>query len=187
MDALEALKTRKSAALLSEPAPSETELSEMFAAALRAPDHGCLRPWRFISFKEDQRTALGEIFKEALLKKDPGASETAVDKELKKPLRAPLVIAVIAKVTIETKIPVIEQVISAGAAAQNIMIAAHALGYAGIWRSGAPCFDEHVRARLGVVGEDQIVGFLYIGTAKKVPPMPELNVRDYVFEWHSAS
>jgi len=187
MDALEALKTRKSAALLSEPAPGEAELSDMFAAALRAPDHGCLRPWRFICFKEDQRNALGEILKEALLKKEPEASEASIEKELKKPLRAPLVIAVIAKVTIETKIPVIEQVISAGAAAQNIMIAAHALGYAGIWRSGAPCFDDYVRTRLGAVGEDQIVGFLYIGTAQKVPPMPELDVQDYVFEWHNVT
>ncbi|MCG8491491.1 MAG: nitroreductase [Sneathiellales bacterium] len=187
MEALEALKTRKSAALLSEPAPDKSELSDMFAAALRAPDHGCLRPWRFICFQGEQRNSLGEILKEALLVKDADASDAAIEKELNKPLRAPLVIAVIAKVTIETKIPVIEQVISAGAAAQNIMIAAHALGYAGIWRSGAPCFDDHVRARLGAVGEDQIVGFLYIGTAKKVPPLPELNIQDYVFEWHSVS
>lgn len=183
MDALDALITRKSTAQLEEPAPEGADLEALFQAALRAPDHGCLRPWRFIVFRDDMRAELGEIFCEALEAKNPEAGEAVLEKERKKPYRAPLVVAVLAKVQQHPKVPAIEQVISAGAAAQNIMIAAHALGYAGIWRSGPPCFDDHVRARLGAVGEDQIVGFLYLGTARSHPPMPEVPFSEYVMEW----
>ncbi|MFT6558550.1 nitroreductase [Sneathiella sp.] len=186
MNAIDALLTRKSAAKLVEPAPDDAALQTLFQAAVRAPDHGCIRPWRFIYFKDEMRHELGQIFVEALKKSNPEATPAAIEKEAKKPLRAPLVIAVIAKVQEHPKVPAVEQIISAGAAAQNIMIAAHAMGYAGIWRSGSPCFDEHVRSRLGAVGDDMIVGFLYLGTAKTVPPMPDLSLTDYVSEWKSA-
>ncbi len=187
MDAMEALLSRKSTAQIEEPAPGSEDLEKIFQAALRAPDHGCIRPWRFIYFQGDMRAELGEIFCEALLKERPDATEAVLEKEKNKPFRAPLVIAVIAKVQEQSKIPVIEQILSAGAAAQNIMIAAHALGYAGIWRSGSPCFNDHVRARLGAYGEDQIVGFLYLGTAKSHPPMPDVPAAEYVMEWQAAN
>ncbi|MBL4908157.1 MAG: nitroreductase [Sneathiella sp.] len=187
MDALEALTTRKSAAMLVDPAPGDQELEQIFTAAVRAPDHGCIRPWRFIVFRGKMRKELGQILGDALKKKDPEASDEAYEKELNKPFRAPLVIAVIAKVSEETKIPPIEQIISAGAAAQNIMIAAHALGFAGIWRTGPPSFDEYVRSRLGAVGKDHIVGFIYLGTAKTVPAMPEVPLSDHVMEWKAVS
>ncbi len=186
MDAIDALLTRKSAAMLVEPAPEKQELDQIFSAAVRAPDHGCLRPWQFILFKGDMRKELGSILADALKLKNPDASQAALDKEAERPFRAPLVMAVIAKVNKDAKIPAIEQVISAGAAAQNIMIAVHALGYAGIWRTGAPSFDGNVRARLGVTGDDHIVGFLYIGTAKTVPPMPDVDISDHVLEWKAA-
>lgn len=187
MDALEALTNRKSAAMLVEPAPDDAQLAQIFTAAVRAPDHGCIRPWKFIVFKQDMLEELGAILGEALQKSDPNLSVAAYEKEVSKPMRAPLVIAVIAKVSDHPKVPSIEQVISAGAAAQNIMIAVHALGYAGIWRTGAPSYDDYVRTRLGAVGEDQIVGFLYIGTAKSVPPMPDVPLSDHVMEWKTVS
>ncbi|MEH6402175.1 MAG: nitroreductase [Sneathiella sp.] len=183
MDALEALTTRKSTAQLIDPAPDGPELEKIFSAAIRVPDHACLRPWKFIVFKDEARAELGQIFCGALKINDPDASEAAFEKELKKPYRAPLVIAVIAKVQPHPKVPAIEQILSAGAAAQNIMISAHALGFAGIWRTGAPCYDGFVRERLGATGEDQIVGFLYLGTAKSTPPMPDVSPNDHVMEW----
>ncbi|OUR78586.1 hypothetical protein A9Q83_06825 [Alphaproteobacteria bacterium 46_93_T64] len=186
MDALEALLTRKSIAKLSEPGPSKSDLKSIMQAAMRAPDHACLRPWRFVVFQDKMREELGEIFCEALTRKDASATAAALEKEKKKPLRAPLVIAVIAKVSEHPKVPSIEQILSAGAAAQNIMLAVHALGFGGIWRTGAPCFDAHVRARLGAVGSDEIVGFLYIGTPISVPPMPEFDPSNYIMEWKAA-
>jgi len=187
MDAIKALLTRKSAAKLGLPAPSTLEVDTMLKAAMRAPDHGCLRPWKFVIFQDEMRKELGEIFSEALALKEPGVSEALLEKERNKPLRAPLIIVVIAKVSEHPKVPPIEQKISAGAAAQNIMVAVHAMGYAGIWRTGAPCRDPHVKARLGAVGDDEIVGFLYIGTSISVPPIPEFDTADYIMEWKAAS
>ncbi|MBE7638111.1 nitroreductase [Sneathiella sp. P13V-1] len=185
MDAIEALLTRKSTALLEAPAPAGDDLEKILKAALRAPDHACLRPWRIILFKDDARHELGQIYAEALKKKDVDASDAALEKELKKPLRAPLVIAVIAKIQDHPKIPQSEQLLSAGAAAQNIMLASHALGFGGIWRSGDICFDETVKTRLGATGLDEIIGFLYLGTPKSHPPIPEFEMSDHIQEWKS--
>ncbi len=185
MDAIEALLTRKSTALLEGPAPEGDDLQTILKAALRAPDHACLRPWRIILFQDDARNELGEIYAEALKKKYPEVQEAAIEKELKKPLRAPLVIAVIAKIQDHPKIPQSEQLLSAGAAAQNIMLAAHALGFGGIWRSGDVCFDETVKTRLGATGLDEIIGFLYLGTPKSHPPIPEFEMSDHIQEWKS--
>ncbi len=183
MDAVEALLSRKSTPKLTEPGPNKAQLDIIFQAAVRAPDHGALRPWQFIVFEGEGRERLADILVEAMLAKDPEASEIAIEKTRSKPLRAPMIIAVIAKVTDHPKIPIIEQKISAGAAAQNIMIAAHALDLAGIWRTGAPCFDPYVREKLGAVGEDEIVGFLYLGTANGMPPLPEHDVSTFVRHW----
>jgi nitroreductase len=183
MKAIDALLTRKSAAMLVGPAPSKEEIQILLKAAVRAPDHCKLRPWKFLVIENDAREALGEVMVEALKIRDSNATDAMVLKTRAKPLRAPLIIVVIAKVVPHPKVPNIEQILSAGAAAQNILIAAHALGYAGIWRSGAPCFDNHVRAALGAKGDDQIVGFLYLGTANKTPVLPDEFVEDYFEFW----
>lgn len=183
MDAIEALTSRKSVAMLEEPAPSSQELETLFAAAVRAPDHCRLRPWRFIVMDGDGRARLGDIFAEALKQREPEATEAMQEKARGKPLRAPMVIVVIAKTQEHPKVPKVEQILSAGAAAQNIMLAAHAMGYAGIWRSGSPCFDPNVKAALGAEEEDQIVGFLYLGTAGRTMPIPQEPVSEYVEHW----
>ncbi|MAL80505.1 MAG: nitroreductase [Sneathiella sp.] len=184
MDAIEALITRKSSARLTEPAPNAEEVKIIMQAAGRAPDHGRLRPWRFLVVEGEARQKLGGIFRDALQKRDPEASDAALEKESQKPLRAPMMIIVIARVTDSPKVPPIEQYLSAGAAAENIMLAIHALGYAGIWRTGAPCFDAHVKAALGARDEDMIVGFLYIGTAERPPILPLEAATECVEIWN---
>jgi nitroreductase len=183
MDAIEALTSRKSVAMLEEPAPSKDELETLFTAAVRAPDHCRLRPWRFVVIEGEGRNKLGNVFAEALKKREPDSTEAMQEKTRGKPLRAPMIIAVIAKVQDHPKVPHVEQILSAGAAAQNIMLAAHAMGYAGIWRSGSPCFDPHVKEALGAFDKDQIVGFLYLGTASRMMPLPQEPVADYVEHW----
>ncbi|MEH6546609.1 MAG: nitroreductase [Sneathiella sp.] len=183
MEAIDALLSRKSSAMLETPAPSQKEIQILLKAAVRAPDHCRLRPWKFLIVKNDAREALGNVMVEALKIRDPKASDAILEKTRGKPLRAPLIIVVIAKIEEHSKVPDVEQILSAGAAAQNIMIAAHALGYAGIWRSGAPCFDEHVRASLGATGKDQIVGFLYLGTASKKPVLPTASIDEFLDYW----
>ena len=164
MDALEALITRASPRGLAEPAPDDAALERMLAAAMAAPDHGRLRPWRFIAVRGAARHELGEVLAEALRAREPAVPEILVAKEREKPLRAPLVLVAAAKLIAGHKIPTVEQVIAAGAAAQNLMVAAHALGYGGFWRTGAPAYDARVKSALGLAETDHILAFLYLGT-----------------------
>jgi nitroreductase len=120
----------------------------------------------------------------ALRAREPEAPEAAVEKERTKPLRAPLMIVVAARIRETRKIPAVEQIISAGAAAQNILVAAHALGFGGFWRTGAPAYDDRVKEALGLDASDSIVGFLYLGTpAVAASPQPPADLAELVTEW----
>jgi len=164
MDALQALTTRVSPSQLAEPAPNDLAIEAMLRAGANAPDHARLRTSRFIVVSGEARSALGEVLATALRKRDPNAPEAMLDKERSKPLRAPLIIVVAAHLRDHRNVPAIEQIISAGAAAQNILLAAHALGFGGFWRTGAPAYDDQVKAALGLDPRDSIVAFLYLGT-----------------------
>ncbi len=184
MDALEALTTRVSPKELGEPAPDDAALAKIFAAALRAPDHGRLRPWRFILIRGEGRKGLGELLAASLLSREPQAGPDLVEREREKALRAPLIIVVAAHLTPVAKVPNVEQLLSAATAAQNIMIACHALGFATMWKTGEPAYDAGVKEALGLKDEDGIVGFLYIGTPKASPKQPApLNPADFVRSW----
>jgi nitroreductase len=165
MDALEALGTRASAVRLVEPAPSEALLTAALRAAVRAPDHGMLRPWRFLLVRGAARDRLGEVLAESLARREPGAAPETLEKEAKKPLRAPLIVVVVAKVQPDhPKIPEVEQVVSAGSAAQNLMLAFHAEGFGCMWRTGSPAYDPAVKRAFGIEAHDHIIGLIYVGT-----------------------
>jgi nitroreductase len=184
VEALEALTTRASPAALTDPAPDEEALDRMLRAAMRAPDHGRLRPWRFIIVAGEARMALGNMLADALRRRHPNAVDAALAKERTKPLRAPLIVVVAATPREHRSVPAIEQVISAGAAAQNILVAAHALGYGGFWRTGAPAYDVSVKRALGLRADDAIVGFLYLGTPDATAsPSPVVDIDAHVARW----
>lgn len=163
MDAIEALMGRVSPAQLAEPGPDPAQLRILLAAAARAPDHGRMQPWRFVLIAGEARVRLGEVMAQSLKRREPDAPPGKLDAERKKPLRAPLVVVVAAAVQENPKVPDIEQVIAAGAAAQNMLVAAHALGLGGFWRTGATAYDPEVKRALGLAGHDAIVGFIYLG------------------------
>ncbi|MGE5170513.1 MAG: nitroreductase [Rudaea sp.] len=184
MDAIEALTTRASPAALMAPAPDAATLERMLGAAMRAPDHGRLRPWRFIVIDGRAREAFGDVLAGALLRREPAAGEPMLAKERAKPLRAPLIVAVAASLREHRSVPAIEQIVAAGAAAENILVAAHALGFGAFWRTGAPAYDDTVKRALGLKAEDAIVGFLYIGTpAAPLPPTPPANLAPHLTYW----
>jgi nitroreductase len=184
MDALEALTTRASPLKLGDPAPDRAALDAMLRAAARAPDHGRLHPWRFIVIESEARRHLGEVLAAAIARREPDAPEALIAKERDKPLRAPLVVVVAAHVIESRKIPAVEQIIAAGAAAQNILVAAHALGYGGFWRTGPAAYDDAVKKALGLKPADAIVGFLYLGTPLvPSPPPPPADLAAFVTEW----
>lgn len=181
---LEFLQQRNSAPKLTEPAPSAPELEEIFQAALRAPDHAWLRPWRFLTIAGERRADFGEVLERCLLARKPDADEAAQAKARAAPLRAPLLVVVVAKISEHPKVPAIEQRLSAGCAAQAILLAAEACGYAGIWRTGDPAFDRAVMDALGLASNEEIIGFLYLGSRNgPAKPIPALDTGEFVSNW----
>ncbi|HXP77646.1 MAG TPA: nitroreductase [Stellaceae bacterium] len=164
MDAIDALMNRVSPAQLVEPGPDAAQLRTLLAAAARAPDHGRMQPWRFVLIEGEARVRFGEVMAQSLKRREPDAPAGKLDAERKKPLRAPLVVVVAAAVKENPKVPDVEQVVAAGAAAQNMLVAAHALGLGGFWRTGAAAYDPEVKRALGLGDSDAIVGFLYVGS-----------------------
>src|SRR6202158_1729890 len=124
MDAIDLLLTRESALKLDGPAPSEAELDKMFESAVRAPDHGRLRPWRFVVIEGDKRARFGDLMADAMRNRDPNVGEDMLQRERAKPMRAPTIVVAAARVQKDHRIPECEQIASAAAAAQNIMLAA---------------------------------------------------------------
>src|SRR5208337_407365 len=184
MDAYEALVTRVSPIDIGDPAPDEETLRRIVAAALRAPDHGRLHPWRFISIRGEGRQRLGDVFASALQRRDPKVTPEVLERERQKPLRGPLLLVVVARLAEPSKIPAVERLLSAGAAAQNIMLASHALGFAAMWKTGEAAYDTRVKEALGIEASDAIAGLLYIGTPKAMPKPPApLDPADFVQAW----
>lgn len=168
MEALDALLNRVSVPRLTEPAPNAAQREALFQAALRAPDHGQLRPWRFLTIEGQGREKLGELFAEAVQHKG-AASQAALDKARAMPLRAPLLIVVVARLQDHFKVPKSEQRLAAGCAAHAILIAAHAQGIGAVWRTGDMAFDAHVHKGLGLAENEELIGYLYIGTPLTEP------------------
>lgn len=181
---LDFLQRRNSSPKLTEPAPAPAELEEMFRAALRAPDHAWLRPWRFIVIAGERRGDFGQVLERCLLNRNPGADEAARAKARNAPLRAPLVVAVVAAISEHPKVPAVEQRLSAGCAAHALLLAAEAGGYAGIWRTGDAAFDPAVMAALGLAEHEEIIAFLYLGSREgPAKNIPRLDTANYVSSW----
>lgn len=169
---------------MAEPGPDRDALMKIFTAAVRVPDHGKLAPWRFEIFTGDKRQQLGNVIADSL-RREKGINDMT-HKALKNfPLQAPVVVAVISKVRPDHKIPLWEQYLSAGAACQNMILAAKALGFAAQWLTGRGAYSPGTRRYLGLGEPDQIAGFVFIGTKGDSPlkerPRPEL---DDIINWH---
>jgi len=167
MNLLETLIERKSTPprLMNENGgPTQSDIQDILKAAVSAPDHGAIRPWRFVIIEGEDRAILGQTFANALKTRDPEASEEAIHKELKRPLRAPTVIAILARVVNDRpNVPRIEQIVATACAAQNMLAAANAKGFGGILLTGKNAHDPNVRAFFGLKSDDEIVSFLYLG------------------------
>ena len=178
--ALDLLKTRRSVKpmLLGGPGPSAAEIDMLLTVASRVPDHGKLTPWRFIVFEGAARLAAGEKIVETFHKDHPEASPEQLEFERNRLARAPLVIAVVSRAGQHVKIPEWEQVLSAGAAAMNLVMAAHALGYAANWITEWYAYDPRVLAALGLGTHERVAGFIHIGKPDSPPedrPRPPLS------------
>lgn len=181
---LDLILTRQSPLTLRAPGPDEAALRAMLEAAMCAPDHGRLAPWRFVVVEGDGRRALGRLFRDALRRRVAEADEGMLAREEAKAMRAPTIVVVAAQTQHAHSIPVIEQIIAAGIAAYNILLAARAFGLNGMWRTGANAYDPDVRRGLGLAADASIVGFLYLGTPDAMPrPRRPLDLAPYVRRW----
>jgi nitroreductase len=184
MDAITALTTRNSASRLTGDAPGPAERAQIFRAALRAPDHAHLRPWHFLVVEGEARVQLGAALVAAARRAYPELSEQEAAKLRGNPLRAPLVVIVVARTREHPKVPEVEQLLSAGAAAQNMLVAAHALGFGAMWRTGPVTYLPELREELGLLPNDRPVGFLYLGEVDGTPkPLPDEPPETYFSTW----
>ncbi|MEE4246763.1 MAG: nitroreductase family protein [Kangiellaceae bacterium] len=165
MNAIELLLTRTSCSKLTTPAPSNDEMGEVVQAALRAPDHASLSPYKFLVYQgEDSLKQLGELMLQAKLQLDPNLSDELQEKTRNLPLRAPMVVVAVATHIEHPKVPFVEQIVTTGCALHSMLFALQTKGFNGYWRTGGLAQNDHLKQSLGFTQADEIVGFLYVGT-----------------------
>lgn len=181
---LELLRARVSVPALTAPAPDGSTLHDICRCALRAPDHALLRPWRYLIVEGDGLALLGELFQRATLADDPQATESALQRCLAMPQRAPMIIVGISTNQPNDKVPVLEQQLSCGIGMGYLLLALQAKGFGGIWRTGAMVEHPVVKQGLGIADHETLLGFLYVGTPSSgYKAAPELAVEDYFSRW----
>lgn len=178
------LLQRNSSAKLTHPAPGSTLLNTLFQGAFRAPDHGLLKPWRYLVIEGDGLDRLGDLFLTSALKATPDLPQAQQDKFRKMPTRAPMIIVAIASIQEQVKIPEVEQVMSASVGVGYLLLSLQAEGYGGMWRTGPLAYNVDVQKGLGLTHHEQIIGFLYVGTPEgKAKAIPQHDINTYVKKW----
>ena len=181
MDAIKNLLTRNSISKLSDPYPSKDEMELVYQSALRAPDHAWLRPSKFIQVTGDGLEKLSQIFVNYISGTTKDVSELLLSKYKNAPFRAPMIIILVNTVKEHPKVPEIEQKLSTATAAQNIMLALNSMNYSCIWRTGKLAFNRDVQNDLGLNENQEILGYLYVGTETGVKKkIPVLDIDDFV-------
>ncbi len=164
MDLFTAIDSRASAARLTQPGPTSADLDRILDAAGRAPDHGRLKPWRLLVLDEPSRDKFARAAAAAKRVRVPSLSDEQLAAERDKLLRSPTIVIVGCAVREHAKVPEIEQISAAAAAAQNLFLAAHALGYGVMWKTGPAAYDAGVKDAVGLQPRDHIVAIMHLGT-----------------------
>lgn len=175
------INSRRSIGNLNEPAPTHEQVTAAIGCAATAPDHKKLQPWRFIVTEGDARHAFGQALVAAAEAKAIREGDTLSDKERQKaaslPLRAPVIITVVTHMREHKKVPLFEQMLSAGAAVQNLILALKAQGFSTVWRTGLLCNEPAVKAYFDVSVDDYVTAFVYTGTSlRRTPPHKPLDI-----------
>ena len=171
-DLLTALNNRRSvpAKQLGEPGPDEATLLRLLGAAVRVPDHGKRVPFRFLRIAGDARDALGAALVARTLQRNPGASDAEIEKDRQRFSHAPLVIAVVARLGPDDKIPESERFSSASCVCFALLQAAQAAGFGAQWLTGWPAYDADILRLLGLDDSEKVVGFIHVGTPRIEAP-----------------
>jgi nitroreductase len=173
---LQTLRERRSIGKVRPELPPREHIERIIEAAGWAPNHYRTAPWRFVVLAAAARERLGDVLAESLAGRlddpDNAESQQLIDRERRKPLRAPVVIAVAAVPSSAPKVRENEEVAATAAAVENMLIAARALGLGAMWRTGAPAYDPAVKDALGLPANAHIVAFVYAGYPD-LPPVPD--------------
>ena len=186
MDELAFLRRRRSvpSRLLAPPGPDDGQLLAMLAEAVRVPDHGKLVPWRFLRIAGDHRLALGDLLAARARERDPAAPDAVVEKDRQRFSFAPVVVAVIARLDPDHKVPVQEQLLSGGAVCFALLQAAQALGFGAQWLTGWAAYDPAIGVRLGLAAHERVLGFIHIGTPTgEAPERLRPDPRELLTDW----
>ncbi len=168
---------------LAAPGPSMDQLTQMVRIAARTPDHGKLAPWRFVIVPDDKRQALADLIVNAYRAERPEAGRLEIEAHVQFATQAPALVVLLSTPRKDSKIPLWEQELSAGAAAMNLLHAAHALGFAGGWLTTWPAFNDTVRDAFGGPN-DRIAGFIFIGTpSRELEERPRPEIEDVLSVW----
>ncbi len=171
---------------LGEPGPGSDQLRELLEAAIRVPDHGKLVPFRMILLEGNDKLQFGERLAALSLAKNPDLPDSKREKERTRYTYAPLVVIVVARVDVTSKVPEIEQKLSAGCVAYNLLLGAKALGYGAQWLTGWAAYDHDVAAMLHLSGNEHVIGFVHIGTPQiDVPDRDRPALDDLVSTWQA--
>ena len=179
--ALSNILERNSPRQLIEPHPNAEQMKLVYEAALRAPDHGWIRPTRFIEVSGEGLEKLSNIFEQFAQKHLQDVSDEVLEKYRQAPFRAPMIVILVSTIKEHPKVPPLEQLFSTAAAGQNILLAINALGFGGIWRTGKFALNKEIGSFLGLDDNQEVLGYLYIGTpAGDNKKIPQLDPKDFV-------
>ena len=165
---------------LGEPGPDAATLNSLLEAAIRVPDHGKLEPFRIILLQGDAKLAFGERMATLSLRVNPDMADSKREKDRTRYDFAPLVAVVVARLDAQSKVPVIEQQLSAGCVAYNLLLGAQALGFGAQWLTGWAAYDRDVAKLLGMKKNEHVIGFLHIGTPSMDAPERERPAYDEI-------
>lgn len=169
---------------LTAPGPDDATLLRMLRSAVRVPDHGKRVPFRFIRFEGDARHAFGERLAARSRELHPDASDAAIEKDRNRFSYAPVVVAVIARLGPDDKIPGSERFSTASSVCFALLQAAQAFGFGAIWLTGWLAYDEVVRGWLGLGGHERVAGFIHIGTPRlETPERDRPDPRALLSDW----
>ena len=163
MDVFDAIHNRHSQGKVKQDSVSRALIEKLLSAAVQAPNHYKVRPWRFVVLTGTARNKLGDVFAASQLDRKPDLPQEALDKFRGLPLRAPVVIAVGVDKPSEEKVLEIENIAAVAAACQNLLLAAQAEGLAVKWRTGEWARDPKIKEYLGFSADQHLIAYLYIG------------------------
>jgi nitroreductase len=163
MDLFDAIYQRQSLGKVKPDLVPHEVIEQLLKAAVQAPNHHRVRPWRFIVLSGAARERLGDVMAESKRLAAPETPENVLDIERSRPLRAPVIIAVGVDKPTEPKVIEVENVCAAAAAVENLLLAATALGLGAIWRTGPAALEPRVKQFLGLASDQHLIGLVYLG------------------------